>query len=143
MLAGSCSRATLGQVARASEIFPSYRLDPAATPDPAVMLDRARSWLREHWGSGPLLMYSSATPAEQEAARAAMGPRHRAILEEQLGELARDASGLGAAGSWSRVARPPARSCRRWGTAVSSSWARRTAACRGVLRSTHRAPSSF
>jgi 3-dehydrotetronate 4-kinase len=97
VLAGSCSRATLGQVARASEVFPSYRLDPAATPDPAVMLDRARSWLREHWGSGPLVMYSSATPAEQEAARAAMGPLTSAILEEQLGELARDASGLGAA----------------------------------------------
>src|SRR6185437_10274390 len=45
VLAGSCSAATLGQVAHAAEWFPSLRLDPAATPDPAELLAGAAAWL--------------------------------------------------------------------------------------------------
>ena len=97
VLAGSCSRTTLAQVAEAANAFPSYRLDPAATPDPQVMIEQARTWLRDSWGSGPLLMYSSATPVEQEAARLAMGPETSAVLEHALGELAREAADLGVA----------------------------------------------
>ena len=97
VLAGSCSRATLAQVEAAAATFASYRLDPVATPDPARMLDQARSWLRENWGNGPLLMYSSASPLEQEAARLAMGADTSAVLEQALGELAREAADLGVA----------------------------------------------
>jgi uncharacterized protein YgbK (DUF1537 family) len=97
ILAGSCSRATLTQVARANDQFSSYRLDPVATPKPADLLDAAAHWLREHWGSGPLMVYSSASPDAQAAARLAMGPETPAVLEATLGALARLAVELGAA----------------------------------------------
>jgi 3-dehydrotetronate 4-kinase len=97
VLAGSCSRATLNQVALATQSFPSYRLDPVATPDPDKLLGEALTWLRDNWETGPVLMYSSATPDDQARARAAMGPDTAAILETALGELACEAAGLGAA----------------------------------------------
>ena len=50
VLAGSCSAATLAQVATAAEVFPSYRLDPVATPDPGEMLTKASEWLRSQLG---------------------------------------------------------------------------------------------
>jgi uncharacterized protein YgbK (DUF1537 family) len=95
-LAGSCSAATLAQVAHASRNLPSYRLDPAATPDPERMLDQARSWLRKNWQQGPLVIYSSAGPEDREQARRAMGPDTSEILELVLGQLAREAVQRGA-----------------------------------------------
>jgi uncharacterized protein YgbK (DUF1537 family) len=95
VLAGSCSAATLGQVAFAAERFPSLRLDPAATPDPAELLTDATAWLEKHLGHGPVLIYSSAGPEQRAAARAAMGAEVAEHLERILGELARTAVGLG------------------------------------------------
>jgi uncharacterized protein YgbK (DUF1537 family) len=97
VLAGSCSRATLTQVALAQQSFPSYRLDPVATPDPGDLVQEALTWLRANWNTGPVLMYSSATPDDQARARAAMGSDTSAILETALGELACEAADLGAA----------------------------------------------
>ena len=97
ILAGSCSRATLGQVAHARAHFASYRLDPVATPDPADMRAAATNWLLEHWGSGPVIVYSSALPDEQAAARLAMGPETPHLLEATLGALAGLAVEQGAA----------------------------------------------
>lgn len=96
VLAGSCSRTTLAQVEQARSAFGSHRLDPTATPDPSDMLEHARTWLRQHWGRGPLLVYSSATPEDQRAARQAMGPDTADHLEHALAELAREAAALGA-----------------------------------------------
>ncbi|MGY0390699.1 3-oxo-tetronate kinase [Nocardioides sp. WG-D5] len=96
VLAGSCSAATLGQVAAAAEVMPSYRLDPVGTPDPADMLAAAGEWLTAHLGQTPVLVYSSAGPDERERARAAMGPETSAILERTLGTLARTAAERGA-----------------------------------------------
>jgi len=95
VLAGSCSAATLGQVAHAAERFPALRLDPAATPDPAALLAHATAWLEQHLGDGPVLIYSSAGPKQRAAARAAMGPDVADHLERILGQLARTAVGLG------------------------------------------------
>jgi uncharacterized protein YgbK (DUF1537 family) len=96
VLAGSCSAATLAQVAAAAEVLPAYRLDPAAIPDAEAMLDRAREWLRRTWGEGPVLVYSSAGPDDRARARAAMGANTSDILERTLGQLAREAVALGA-----------------------------------------------
>lgn len=96
VLAGSCSRTTLAQVDRARSHFDSHRLDPTATPDPRDMLERARTWLRQHWGQGPLVVYSSASPEDQRGAREAMGPDTADHLERTLAELAREAAALGA-----------------------------------------------
>jgi uncharacterized protein YgbK (DUF1537 family) len=95
VLAGSCSAATLTQVSEARAAFPSYRLDPVRTPDPARMLDEARAWLKAQPAGRPRLIYSSATPAEREAGMAAMGPRTAEHLESVLGALAVDAASTG------------------------------------------------
>lgn len=91
VLAGSCSAATLGQIEQARARFPSYQLDPVATPDAETMLTAATAWLTENLGHGPVLIYSSAPAAQRQAAVAAMGPRTADILEHTLGRLAHTA----------------------------------------------------
>ena len=95
VLAGSCSAATLAQVSEARATFPSYRLDPVRTPDPAHMLEEARAWLQEQPSGTPRLIYSSATPAEREAAVASMGSHTSEHLEHVLGALAVHAAAEG------------------------------------------------
>jgi uncharacterized protein YgbK (DUF1537 family) len=95
VLAGSCSTATLAQVSEARAAFPSHRLDPVRTPDPTQMLEEARAWLRAQPADRARLIYSSATPAEREAAIAAMGPATAEHLERVLGALAVDAAAAG------------------------------------------------
>jgi uncharacterized protein YgbK (DUF1537 family) len=96
VLAGSCSAATLAQVAKAAAAMPAYRLDPAVTPDPTQLLDDATRWLEAHVSDGPVLVYSSAGPEDRERARAAMGPRTAEILEDTLAALGSSAVRLGA-----------------------------------------------
>jgi 3-dehydrotetronate 4-kinase len=88
VLAGSCSVATLAQVSEAKAVFPSHRLDPVRTPDPALMLEKALGWLKAQPAGQPRLVYASATPPEREAAVAAMGPQTAEHLEHVLGALA-------------------------------------------------------
>jgi uncharacterized protein YgbK (DUF1537 family) len=95
VLAGSCSAATLAQVAEAKAAFPSYRLDPVRTPDPAQMLEAARAWLQAQPSGRPRLIYSSASSAEREAAVATMGPDTAEHLEDVLGALAVHAAAAG------------------------------------------------
>jgi uncharacterized protein YgbK (DUF1537 family) len=95
VLAGSCSAATLAQVSEAKVAFPSYRLDPVRTPDPAQMLEEALAWLQAQPSGRPRLIYASATPAEREAAIAAMGSRTAEHLEQVLGALAVHAAAEG------------------------------------------------
>ena len=89
VLAGSCSAATLEQVAQARAVLPSHRLDPAVTPDEETLLATATAWLREHAGNGPVLLYSSAAPDQRVAGSGE-------LLERTLGALARTAVELGA-----------------------------------------------
>ncbi len=133
ILAGSCSRATLAQVAAATAVFPSHRLDPVATPDPDTLLDAALAWLREHWGTGPLVVYSSATPDRAGRSPRSDGTRHvghprdhtRRRLPAKPPPSARPAS-------WSPAERRRAPSSRPSASAASWSWARRTPACPGA-----------
>jgi 3-dehydrotetronate 4-kinase len=91
ILAGSSSAATLEQVARARSRYPSYRLDPAATPDPDDLRAKAVDWMGRHLERGTVLVYASAPPTERATATAAAA---RAI-ELAMAELARAAVGRG------------------------------------------------
>jgi len=95
VLAGSCSAATLAQVAEARAVFPSFRLDPVRTPDPAQMLEEAIAWLQAQPSGRPRLIYSSAPQPEREAAVAAMGSGTADHLEDVLGALAVHAAASG------------------------------------------------
>jgi uncharacterized protein YgbK (DUF1537 family) len=90
-LAGSCSQATLGQIAHAERVMPVLHLDPEqviAGPDETR---RALAWAREHIGKGPVLIASSSTP-DQVAALQARHGRDAAghAIEQAMADLAEE-----------------------------------------------------
>jgi uncharacterized protein YgbK (DUF1537 family) len=72
-LAGSCSQATLGQIANAEKDMPVLHLDPDQVFKGKDEARRALAWARERLGSGPVLIASSATPDEVAALQARHG----------------------------------------------------------------------
>jgi uncharacterized protein YgbK (DUF1537 family) len=72
-LAGSCSQATLGQIASAEKIMPVLHLDPDRVIAGKEEARRALAWARERLGSGPVLVASSASPEEVAALQARHG----------------------------------------------------------------------
>ena len=72
-LAGSCSQATLGQIASAEKVMPVLHLDPDQIVRGKDEGRRALAWARERLGSGPLLITSSATPDKVASLQARHG----------------------------------------------------------------------
>jgi uncharacterized protein YgbK (DUF1537 family) len=66
-LAGSCSQATLQQVANAEQVMPVLHLDPEQIIAGKDEARRALGWARDRLKDGPVLIASSSTP-EQVAA---------------------------------------------------------------------------
>jgi uncharacterized protein YgbK (DUF1537 family) len=98
-LAGSCSQATLGQIASAEQVMPVLHLDPdrvVAGPDE---VRRALAWAqdllnqdilnKDHLDKGPLLIASSASP-DQVAALQARHGRDAAgqAIEQAMADIA-------------------------------------------------------
>jgi 3-dehydrotetronate 4-kinase len=88
-LAGSCSQATLGQIASAEQVMPVLHLDPervVAGPDEAR---RALAWAKDHVEKGPMLVASSTTP-DQVAALQARHGRDAAghAIEQAMADIA-------------------------------------------------------
>jgi uncharacterized protein YgbK (DUF1537 family) len=96
-LAGSCSQATLQQIANAEKSMAVLHLDSdraVAGPDEAR---RAVAWARERIGSGPILIASSSTPDEVAALQSRHG-RDAAghAIEQAMADIAEglDRSGV-------------------------------------------------
>ena len=96
VLAGSCSRATLFQVATAREHLPLLELDPLATPDAAALARQALAWADERLGAKPVVIAASAPPDKVAALQARLGRTEAGALVEQA--LAEIADGLVARG---------------------------------------------
>lgn len=88
-LAGSCSQATLGQIARAEQVMPVLHLDPEQVIAGSDETRRALAWARERIGKGPVLIASSSTP-DQVAALQARHGRDAAghAIERAMADLA-------------------------------------------------------
>jgi 3-dehydrotetronate 4-kinase len=88
-LAGSCSQATLGQIASAEQVMPVLRLDPERVVAGPDEVRRALAWAKEHLDKGPLLIASSATP-DQVAALQARHGRDAAgqAIEQAMADIA-------------------------------------------------------
>jgi uncharacterized protein YgbK (DUF1537 family) len=88
-LAGSCSQATLGQIANAEKIMPVLHLDPERVvrgPDEAR---RALGWATDRLADGPVLIASSATPDEVAALQARHGREAAGhAIEQAMADIA-------------------------------------------------------
>jgi uncharacterized protein YgbK (DUF1537 family) len=88
-LAGSCSQATLGQIASAEKAMPVLHLDPDRVVAGSEEARRAVAWAVERLGSGPMLIASSATP-DQVAALQSRHGRDAAghAIEQAMADIA-------------------------------------------------------
>jgi len=96
VLAGSCSRATLAQIATARDHIAVLELDPLATPDARALAAQAITWMHGKLGAAPIVIAASSTPERVEALQQKLGRDAAGALVE--GALADIAEALVAAG---------------------------------------------
>ncbi len=72
-LAGSCSQATLQQIARAEQVMPVLHLDPEQVVAGKGEARRALAWAQQRLREGPVLIASSSTPDEVAALQSRHG----------------------------------------------------------------------
>jgi len=96
VLAGSCSRATLGQVEAAAGHVPILQLDPLETPDAGTLSLQALEWIDGKLGTVPVVIAASAPPDKVAALQQRLGRDAAGALVEHA--LAMIADGLFARG---------------------------------------------
>jgi uncharacterized protein YgbK (DUF1537 family) len=92
VLSGSCSAATLGQVAEFAKSRPTLPLDPLAVAKDPETVDRAIAWAKEKLADGPALIHASAPPDSVKAVQDALGREAAGELVERA--MARIAKAL-------------------------------------------------
>jgi 3-dehydrotetronate 4-kinase len=89
ILAGSCSRATLDQIAAAEGAIPTLRLSPQRLIEDKGEANRALAWAKERLPAGPVLIASSAEPEDVAALQARFGREGSGLaIEAALAEIA-------------------------------------------------------
>lgn len=97
VVAGSCSRATLGQIGLARDHVPVLELDPLGTPDAAALATQALAWVEGKLDAArPVVIAASATPEKVAALQAKLGREAAGALVEDA--VATIAEGLVARG---------------------------------------------
>jgi uncharacterized protein YgbK (DUF1537 family) len=96
ILAGSCSRATLDQIAAAEGAIPTLRLSPQRLIEDKREAKRALAWAKESLAAGPMLIASSAEPDDVAALQARFGREASGhAIEAALAEIAVELVGIG------------------------------------------------
>jgi uncharacterized protein YgbK (DUF1537 family) len=89
VLAGSCSRATLGQLGWARDQVPVYELDPLASPDASTLAAGAIDWAEERLDQRPIVVAASAPPDRVAATQQRLGREAAsALIEDALAQIA-------------------------------------------------------
>ena len=83
ILSGSCSAATLGQVAEFAKTGPTLPLDPLAIAEDPATVDRAIEWARAKLAEGPALIHASAAPDAVKAVQEKLGRNEAGELVER------------------------------------------------------------
>ena len=96
VIAGSCSAATLAQVAHMSAGHPAFTVDPLAIAAGTNVAEAAIAWAKAQLAGGPILISASAPPTQVAQVQAQIGRERAGELVE--GALADIAAGLVAAG---------------------------------------------
>ncbi|MBA7466962.1 3-oxo-tetronate kinase [subsurface metagenome] len=95
-LAGSCSQATLQQIASAERIMPVLHLDTDRVVAGKEEARRAVAWAAERINSGPVLVASSATPEQVAALQSRHGRDHAGhAIEQAMADIAQGLVGAG------------------------------------------------
>jgi len=96
VIAGSCSPATLAQVARMRQSHPAFAVDPLALADGRDVVGEALAWARERLGARPILIAASAPAQTVGRVQQRLGAMAAGeLVERALADIAR---GLAAAG---------------------------------------------
>ncbi len=96
ILAGSCSQATLGQIAQVRERWPFRQLAVEALAAGADELAAATAWAHAHLGAQPILIAASQPPDQLARTQAALGRERAATLvEDAFRHLARELATAG------------------------------------------------
>lgn len=89
ILSGSCSAATRQQLARAKELWPSFRIDLEALAEDKPVVDEALAWAKQQPDNQPIILYGSADPKAVEANQQRYGrQRAGALMEHALAAIA-------------------------------------------------------
>ncbi|WP_170294645.1 3-oxo-tetronate kinase [Roseospira navarrensis] len=98
VLSGSCSRATLGQVAWMKARRPALALDPLALfDDPDGVVGHAVAFLTEHMAEGPVLVHATAAPESVRTVQDRLGRDEAgALVERAFAAIARQVVEAGA-----------------------------------------------
>jgi uncharacterized protein YgbK (DUF1537 family) len=90
VISGSCSTATLAQVAAMRAQRPVFDIDPLRLASGEDLVGAAIDWATQHMSSGPVLVSASATPEAVRAAQDKLGrDRAGALIETTLAEIAK------------------------------------------------------
>jgi uncharacterized protein YgbK (DUF1537 family) len=97
VIAGSCSAATLRQVAHMKAGHPAFKLDPIALSDKGRdEIARALDWAVSKLPQTPVLIYASAPPDEIGRAQSRLGrERAGALVEDAMARIAKGLVGEG------------------------------------------------
>ncbi len=88
-LAGSCSQATLLQIAKAKQAMPVLHLDPEQIVAGRDEARRALAWAKERLEDGPILIASSSTPEEVAALQVRHGRNATGhAIEQAMADIA-------------------------------------------------------
>jgi len=90
VVAGSCSRATLGQIGLARDHVPVLELDALATPDAAALASQALEWVAGKLAADrPVVIAASAPPEKVAALQAKLGrDAAGALIEAAMATIA-------------------------------------------------------
>jgi 3-dehydrotetronate 4-kinase len=95
VLSGSCSTATLAQVAYMEERAPCFTIDPIAAEGGDVA-EQALAWAKPQLGDQPILISATAPPEKVAEAQSRLGrERAGAVVEETLAAIAHGLSDAG------------------------------------------------
>ncbi|MEW6335618.1 MAG: 3-oxo-tetronate kinase [Thermodesulfobacteriota bacterium] len=98
ILSGSCSRATLEQVAVFADAHPVLKLDPLALHRGSQTPEGVMQWFETHRRQGPLMVYATDHPEGVRRCQEALGVEGTGtIVEKAFSEIARMAAERGVA----------------------------------------------
>jgi 3-dehydrotetronate 4-kinase len=96
VLSGSCSQATIAQVAYMRERAPVFTIDPIAAAGGRKLVEEALDWAKPLLGNGPVLVSATALPDTVAEVQHRLGrERAGALVEKTLAAIARGLAEIG------------------------------------------------